>query len=160
MRHVYTSLRNENVDRVVELLNSHDIETTVVNRSSYNSADWKKFSYTQRPDVSTWPQVWVVNSNDQTRARELLREAGIEPPTRYADEIPTLREEQSRPYGPARHRSVANRARMAALAVVGVASVMLAIKSCSIGGVDPRQQQKPQPQKQQQQREVVPVTVQ
>ena len=151
MRQVYTSLRNENVDRVVELLNSHGIETTVVNRSSYKGADWKKFSYSQRPDVASWPQVWVVNANDQTRARELLREAGIEPPTRYGDEIPTLREETARPYGPARHRSVASRARLAALAIVAVASVMLALKSCAMFG-DPA---KPQPK-----REVIPVKVQ
>ncbi|HJU39913.1 MAG TPA: hypothetical protein VJ724_10100, partial [Tahibacter sp.] len=66
MRQVYTSLRNENIDRVVELLNTHAIETTVSNRSSYKGADWKKFSYSQRPDVASWPQVWVVNANDQT----------------------------------------------------------------------------------------------
>ena len=151
MRQVYTSLRNENVDRVVELLNAHEIETTVSNRSSYKGADWKKFSYSQRPDVASWPQVWVVNANDQTRARELLREAGIEPPTRYGDEIPTLREETARPYGPARHRSVASRARMAALTVVGVASILLALKSCSMYGDQPEPPKK---------REVIPVSVQ
>lgn len=151
MRQVYTSLRHENIDRVVELLTGHDIETTVTNRSSYKGADWKKFSYSQRPDVSTWPQVWVVNANDQTRARELLREAGIEPPTRYGDEIPTLREEETRPYGPARHRAVASRARIAALAVVGVASLLLALKSCGMMA----DTQKPDPPK----REVIPVKV-
>ncbi|UXI69908.1 DUF2007 domain-containing protein [Tahibacter amnicola] len=140
MRQIYTSLRHENIDRVVALLTEHGIETSVTNRSSYKGSDWKRFSYSQRPDHSTWPQVWVVNSNDQTRARELLREAGIEPPTRYSEELAA---ERNVPLtGPARHRAVASRMRIGALALVAVASILLGVRSCSVG----KQAEPPKPQ--------------
>jgi hypothetical protein len=148
MRQIYTSLRNENVDRVVALMDEHGIETTVTNRANYKGGDWKRFSYTNRPDASGWPQVWVVNANDQTRARELLREAGIEPPTRYADELAAATREPLS--GQARHRAVASRMRMVALALVAVAAVLLSLRSC---GTQQQQQQpeKPKPQ-------VIPIT--
>jgi hypothetical protein len=148
MRQIYTSLRQENIDRVIALMAEHGIETSVTNRSSYKGADWKKFSYTNRPDASTWPQVWVVNSNDQIRARELLREAGIEPPVRYADELAAAMREPLT--GTARHRAVAGRMRMVALSLVAVAAVLLSVRSCAI---TKEQSQPPQPQ-----RQVVPVS--
>lgn len=147
MRQIYTSLRQENIDRVTALMNEHGIETTITNRSNYKGGDWKKFSYTNRPDASTWPQVWVVNANDQTRARELLREAGIEPPVRYADELAAAMREPLT--GTARHRAVAGRMRMVALSLVAVASVLLSLRSCGMT----KEQAPPQPQ-----RQVIPVT--
>lgn len=139
MRQIYTSLRQENIDRVIALMTEHGIDTTVSNRSSYKGGEWKRFSYTNRPDASTWPQVWVVNANDQTRARALLREAGIEPPVRYAEELAASREPLT---GPARHRAVAGRMRMVALSLVAVAAVLLSLHSCDTAKqVEP---QKPQ----------------
>ena len=128
MRQIYTSLRQENIDRVIALMTEHGIETSVTNRSNYKGGDWKRFSYTNRPDASNWPQVWVVNANDQTRARELLRDAGIEPPVRYAEELAASREPLT---GQARHRAVASRSRMVTLCLVGVAVMLLSIRSCS-----------------------------
>lgn len=128
MRQIYTSLRQENIDRVIALMTEHGIDTTLSNRSSYKGGDWKRFSYSNRPDASTWPQVWVVNANDQTRARELLREAGIEPPVRYAEELAASREPLT---GQARHRAVAGRMRRVALILVAIAAVLLSIRSCS-----------------------------
>lgn len=144
MRQIYTSLRQENIDRVVALMTEHGIETTLSNRSSYKGGDWKRFSYSNRPDASTWPQVWVVNANDQTRARELLREAGIEPPVRYAEELAASREPLS---GQARHRAVAGRMRRVALSLVAIAAVLLSIRSC--GTTQPVEPQK---------RQVIPIT--
>lgn len=149
MRQIYTSLRQENIDRVIALMTEHGIETTVTNRSSYKGGDWKRFSYSNRPDASTWPQVWVVNANDQTRARELLRDAGIEPPVRYAEELAASREPLT---GQARHRAVAGRMRMVTLALVGIAALLLSLRTCSTAQDEAGQPQKPQkPQ-------VVPVT--
>lgn len=145
MRQIYTSLRQENIDRVVALMNEHGIGTSVTNRSNYKGGDWKRFSYTNRPDASSWPQVWVVNANDQTRARELLREAGIEPPVRYAEELAASREPLS---GQARHRAVAGRMRMVTLCLVGVAVMLLSIRSCSTFKA---QEETPKPQ-------VIPIT--
>lgn len=139
MRQIYTSLRQENIDRVIALMTEHGIDTTVSNRSSYKGGEWKRFSYSNRPDASTWPQVWVVNANDQTRARGLLREAGIEPPVRYAEELAASREPLT---GPARHRAVAGRMRMVALSLVAVAAVLLSLRSCDTAKqVEPQKRQ-------------------
>lgn len=145
MRQIYTSLRQENIDRVVALMTEHGIETSVTNRSNYKGSDWKRFSYTNRPDASSWPQVWVVNANDQTRARELLREAGIEPPVRYAEELAASREPLT---GQARHRAVAGRMRLVTLSLVGVAVMLLSVRTCSTSTAP---QEPPKPQ-------VIPVT--
>jgi hypothetical protein len=95
MRQIYTSQRTENIDRVVALLAEAGIETSVTNRSNYAGHDYMGPSYTAKIDSSTWPQVWIVHSEDQTRARALLREVGIEPPTRFAAEIADAQSKQS-----------------------------------------------------------------
>lgn len=87
MRQIYTSPRNENIDRVVALLAEAGIQTSVTNRSNYAGHDFKGPSYTAKVDSSAWPQVWIVHSEDQTRARAMLREIGVEPPTRFAAEL-------------------------------------------------------------------------
>lgn len=128
MRLIFTSPRHQNIDRVIALLGEHGIQTTVINRRSYQGSDWKRFSYSQRAESDSWPQVWAVNANDQTRARELLREAGLEPATRYADELAASR--QPATTGDARHRAVASRARLTALAIVGGAALLLMLRGC------------------------------
>lgn len=88
MRQIYTSPRADNVDRVVALLNAAGIETTLTNRIGWKGGQWKRFSYgAGGNERESWPQVWVVHSNDQTRAREILREIGLEPAVRFADEL-------------------------------------------------------------------------
>ena len=91
MRQIYSSPRQANIERVVALMAEHGIETSIGNRRAYQGADWKRFSYTARGDRDSWPQVWVVRSEDQTRARQVLREAGLEPATRFADELAAAR---------------------------------------------------------------------
>ena len=87
MRQIYTSPRVENVERLVALLNEQGIETRVTNHRSWAGRDYKRTSYSARTDSSEWPQVWVVKAEDQPRARALLREAGIAPAVRYAEEL-------------------------------------------------------------------------
>ena len=65
MRQIYTSPRVENVDRVVAMLNDAGIATSVTNRRAYAGHDYRRPSYAKPPDRETWPQVWVVNANDQ-----------------------------------------------------------------------------------------------
>lgn len=91
MRPIYTSPRLENIERVVALMAEHGIETSVLNRSNYKGADWKRFSYTQPANRDAWPQVAILRAGDLTLARKLLREAGIEPATRFADELAAAR---------------------------------------------------------------------
>lgn len=130
MRLIFTSPRHQNIDRVVELLGKHGIETKVTNRARYGGNEWKRFSYSRRETSDTWPQIWVVNSNDQTRARALLRETGLEPATRYADELaasrfPTFTSE-------VRHHTIAKRARLIALIVVFGAAIVLGLRGCMV----------------------------
>jgi hypothetical protein len=91
MRQIYTSPRTANIERVVALMAENGIQTTISNRRAYQGSDWKRFSYTARGDRESWPQVWVVRSEDQTRARQVLRDAGLEPATRFADELAAAR---------------------------------------------------------------------
>ncbi|HET6588447.1 MAG TPA: DUF2007 domain-containing protein [Oleiagrimonas sp.] len=127
MREIYTSPRPENIDRVVALFAEHGIETRVTNRSVYNRPSYQRFSYGASEDRSRWARVEVKYAADLTRARELLRELGIAPLTRYAEVLEASRE-------PRKHRSpeaVARRVRTAVLVVLAVAVVILLVKLAS-----------------------------
>lgn len=92
MRQIYTSPRSENIDRVVALMAEHGIEASVTNRSNYNRQSWQRFSYSQRQDNrDSWAQVWITHADDYTKARELLREIGIEPVIRYGEDLAAAR---------------------------------------------------------------------
>ncbi|MFT3792783.1 MAG: hypothetical protein QM741_17315 [Rudaea sp.] len=97
MRQIYTSPRNENIDRVVALLREAGIETSVTNRSNYTGHDYKGPNYAAKSNREAWAQVWVVHSQDQGRARAMLREIGIEPPTRFAEELEASRSKERTP---------------------------------------------------------------
>jgi hypothetical protein len=97
MRQIYTSPRVENVQRVVAMLGEAGIATSVTNRRTWAGHDYKRHSYSARQDSGEWPQVWVVNAEDQPRARALLREAGIEPAVRHAEELARSRSATAAP---------------------------------------------------------------
>ncbi|OOG48024.1 DUF2007 domain-containing protein [Rhodanobacter sp. C01] len=122
MRQIYTSPRPENIDRVVALMAEHGIEATVANRSNYNRQSWQRFSYTQRQDNrDSWAQVWITRADDYTRARELLRQIGIEPVIRHADELAAVRNptpEMRREHTVARVRRIVMLVVLAACAMV------------------------------------------
>lgn len=87
MRQIYTSARVENVERVVAMLGEAGIETRVTNHRTWAGHDYKRPSYSDRAGREGWPQIWIVKAEDQPRARALLREAGVEPATRFAGEL-------------------------------------------------------------------------
>lgn len=91
MRQVFSSPRIENVERIVALLNEAGIETRMTNRRAYAGHDYKGPSYSAKQDQSAWPAVWIVKAEDQPRARALLRDIGIAPATRFADELAQAR---------------------------------------------------------------------
>ena len=121
MRQIYTSARVENVERVVALFAEAGIETRVTNRRAYAGHDYKGPSYANRPDPSTWPQVWVVKAEDQPRARALLREIGVEPATRFAEELQRSRAE---PSAEDKRGALAWKARIALLGAIGVLIIL------------------------------------
>lgn len=130
MRQIYTSPRPENIERVVQLLAEHGIETTVTNRRVYQRPSYNRFSYSARDSGEDWPKVWITRAEDQTRAREVLREIGIEPATRYASELAAQRRPGAA--GPGHHAYVASRVRTALVAAVGAMFVLLVLKMMGV----------------------------
>jgi hypothetical protein len=126
MREIYSSPRQENIDRIVALLQENDIVTSVVNRSEWKKPSYQRFSYSQKlDDRSAWPQVWVEKADDYPRARALLRDLGLEPTVRFADELAASRQ----PAGPQR---VASRVRLMALAVVAGVFLVVVLKATQV----------------------------
>lgn len=123
MRLLYTSPRQDNVDRVIALMAEHGIETRVTNRSNWNKPSYQRTSYqTRNGNRDSWPQVWVVHADDHTRARELLRELGVEPAVRFAEELGIER-------SPAvRRQSVAVRIRRIVLVALAAAFLILMLR--------------------------------
>jgi broad specificity phosphatase PhoE len=123
MRQLYTSPRQENIDRVTALLGEKGIECTVLNRSSWNKPTYQRFSYSQRQeDRDSWPQVWVNKADDYTEARTVLKELGIEPVVRHGEELALARN----PTPELRRKSVATRfRRIVMLAVAGAILVLM-----------------------------------
>jgi hypothetical protein len=77
MRQVFSSPRIENVEGVARLLEDAGIEVRITHGRSYRSAIRGNFSYRESADAGPRPAVWIVKSEDQPRARQLLREAGL-----------------------------------------------------------------------------------
>jgi len=113
MRQIFTSQRLETVEGVVRLLNDAGIQTWTEERRSYKGNHRGHFSYAE-PDRYPHPSVWVVNTNDQPRARELLREAGLMESTR-SESLLRLPESKAPP-----RRSMITHLRMILLLIVGV----------------------------------------
>ncbi len=90
MRQIFTSPRLENVEGVASLLNEHGIETHVSNARSYKGKRRSNYSYSDlaRGEAGAQAAVWIVKAGDQTRARQLLREAGLIESSRPASFLP------------------------------------------------------------------------
>ena len=90
-----------------------------------NKRAYQRFSYQQqREDREQWPQVWITHADDYTRARELLKEIGLEPVIRHGDALAEARS----PSPMNRRRSVVTRARRIVLLAVAGAFVLLMLR--------------------------------
>ncbi|WP_329742852.1 hypothetical protein [Dyella sp. A6] len=130
MRQIYTSPRQENIDRVVALMTSEGIETKVMNQSNWNRPTYQRFSYARRGnrtdnDRDNWAQVWICHADDYTRARALLRGLGIEPVTRHAEELEAMRN----PSPTARREHTVKRVRRIVLLAILAVFVVSMLKS-------------------------------
>ncbi|WP_114238182.1 DUF2007 domain-containing protein [Dyella sp. C9] len=125
MRQLYTSPRQENIDRVASLLAEHGIEYTIENRSNYRRPSYQRFSYSQRNENrEEWAQVWVSKADDYTRARALLKELGIEPVIRHGEELALARN----PTAESRRQGTATRVRRIVMLAVAGAFVVLMLR--------------------------------
>jgi hypothetical protein len=120
MRQVFSSARIENVEAVADMLRGDGIEVRVVNGRSYRSAIRGNFSYRDQASSEARPSVWVVRSDEQPRARQLLREAGLLPSTRAPDESFLPSYHLSEPAGPPASSRKRSRLRYGLLAAIAV----------------------------------------
>ncbi|WP_445144157.1 hypothetical protein [Dyella sp. Tek66A03] len=129
MRQLYTSPRQENIDRVAALLAEKGIECTITNRSNWKKPSYQRFSYSQRQEErDSWPQVWVNRADDYTEARTVLKELGIEPVIRHGEELALARN----PTPEAQQKSVATRIRRIVMLAVAGAFVVLMLRYMGI----------------------------
>ncbi len=82
MRKIFSSQRVENAEGVAQLLRDAGIEVRISNGRSYHSKRRGQFSYLDQKSDTLLPTVWVVRADDQTRAREILRDARLLDTTR------------------------------------------------------------------------------
>lgn len=131
MRKIYASPRVENVERLVAVMAEHGIATKITNRRVYDSRSHARFSYARPGHSENWPTVWVAHANDHSRARQLLRDIGIEPSIRYAEDLAAYRAQQAR--GRNTPGAVANRVRIALLIGVAIAMAVYAARLHVLG---------------------------
>jgi|SRR5690554_6263882 len=139
MRQIFSSQRVENVEQVAALMREHGIEVQITNGRGYMSGRRRTFSYRDSVNRRNLPAVWVVRSDDQPRARELMRELGMpdRPTTRpitdsylaSANEPGLAPEKPAVP--PARQRIM--RYRRILLIVIAILAAMVLVRSFSIG---------------------------
>lgn len=77
MRKVFSSARIENAEAVAGMLRDEGIEVRLENGRSFRRGIRGNFSYRHPGNSADNPSVWVVRSDDQPRARQMLREAGL-----------------------------------------------------------------------------------
>ena len=96
MRRVFASPRLENVERVAQLLGDAGIQTRVTHGRSYKGGLRGDFTYIDHTRSEPIPAVWVVRSEDQPAARELLRSSGLLDSTRMDTgyTLPVFRSEE------------------------------------------------------------------
>lgn len=77
MRQIFSSMRVENVERVAQIMRDEGIEVRITNGRSYMSGRNRTFSYRDAANTRTQPALWVVRSEDQPRARQLIHDLGL-----------------------------------------------------------------------------------
>ncbi|WP_222565053.1 hypothetical protein [Novilysobacter antarcticus] len=127
MRKVFSSHRLENTEGVAELLQRAGIEVRILNGRSYKGNRRRTFSYSD-PSAPV-SEVWVVRSDDQRLAREILRDAGLIDTTRPTGgyTTPTFRSdaELAQARSPARKRLL--RVKLGVLALIAAVVVAAAM---------------------------------
>ena len=74
MRRVYIAENLADAHLVSNLIQSHGIETHVFNEFSHGAVG-------ELPFTHTWPEVWVKNDRDESRALEIVESREIRPYT-------------------------------------------------------------------------------
>ncbi|MGH8061741.1 MAG: pathogenicity-like protein [Pseudoxanthomonas sp.] len=123
MRQVFTSLRIETVEGVAALLKEAGIEVYLANGRSYHSKRSSQFSYAEPMKLKQQASVWVTRAEDQPRAREILRQAGLLASTRPGQGDPLAFVGGELPEEP-KKRSLAWRIRVGLLVAIAIAALV------------------------------------
>ncbi len=129
MRQVFSSPRLENVEAVAQMLRDAGIEVRITNGRSYKGAMRSQPSYSDQ--TAPKPAVWVVQSDDQIRAREILREHGLLESTRPTDSFVPLSfrdDETQAAKTPAQKRLF--RFKLFLLAAIAIIMVLAMLRGC------------------------------
>ena len=132
MRQIFSSARLENVEGVAKLLNEAGIETWVSDSRSYKGPRRRSFSYRESGDKTQPAGVWIVKAEDLTRARILLRDAGLLDSTRADSYLP--QPPNSNVPKPSRG---SRRTRLLAVIALAVAVVITVNRGCSTPDAPP-----------------------
>lgn len=127
MRQVFTSLRVETVEGVAKLLEEAGIEVYLANGRSYHSKRGGQFSYAEPMKLKQQPSVWVKRAEDQPRAREILRAAGLLATTRPSQEEPLVFAGSDAVEEP-KKRPLAWRIRIALLIAIAIAALVTVLR--------------------------------
>jgi hypothetical protein len=118
MRKIFASPRLENVEGVARLLEEHGIEVRITDGRSYRGGIRGNFSYRDDAREGPEPAVWIVNAEDQPRARELMRGAGLLDSTRTPqDSYLSPRDDEDG----AKRRRCSGRLKLVLLAAIAIA---------------------------------------
>ncbi|WP_297834751.1 hypothetical protein [Thermomonas sp.] len=127
MRQVFRSQRLENVEAAAELMRKEGIEVKIANGRSWRGHRRGNFSYDLRKarDPESLPTLWIVNADDQPRARQILRELGLLESTRDGnpDAISNARFEFSP--GSGANTPGRKRMRLVLLALIGITIALI-----------------------------------
>lgn len=123
MRQVFTSQRIETVEGVAKLLTDAGIDVAIRNGRSYQSKRGGQFSYTEAVAANQQPSLWVRYAEDQPRAREILREAGLLDSTRADQRSNYVFAEQDEETAP--RRPWAWRIRIALLVIIAAVAMFI-----------------------------------
>jgi hypothetical protein len=129
MRQIFTSPRLENVEAVDKLLSEAGIDTRLTDARTWNRATKRDFSYADRHGGGyTWPACWVLKAEDYSRARQVLRDAGVALPNTRTVEAPSYA--RAAPVAPGTPRlSTAARVRYGLLAILLAVSAVYALRA-------------------------------
>ena len=133
MRQIFSSQRLENVETVAQMLRDADIEVRITNGRSYKGGRRGTFKYSEASTAAK-PTVWVVRSEDNVRAREILRDAGLLETTRERFAGPSFRLDSDSDGGSAQAKSRTRMLRiklvlLAGIVVVGALAIMNVLKT-------------------------------
>lgn len=129
VRQVFSSARLENVESVAELLRGAGIEVRITGGRSYKGAMRSRPSYSAPEETKS--AVWVVKSDDQVRAREILREHGLLESTRPGSFAPlSFRDEDARAAAKTPQQRRAFRFKLFLLAIIAVVIVLSMLRGC------------------------------